>query len=95
MNVWHICVVIHSRLTSDGCYHGEGTEIGYWGGGGVVPPPQTFTHAVIPLLPQDLYNPEVTLAQVSLPPEHITMLLNTFESFDLFQKVHTITSSSC
>eukprot|EP00731_Ephydatia_muelleri_P000672 Em0001g672a len=34
----------------------------------------------------DLYTPEVTLAQVSLPPEHITMLLNTFESFDLFQK---------
>lgn len=34
----------------------------------------------------DLYTPEVTLSQVSLPPEHTNILLNTFESFDLFQK---------
>ena len=38
-------------------------------------------------LPQDLYTPEVSLQDVALPDDHRQLLLNTFHSFDQFQKV--------
>ena len=37
---------------------------------------------------QDLYTPDVTLSDVALPEEHRQLLMNTFESFDQFQKVN-------
>ena len=36
---------------------------------------------------QDLYTPDVTLSDVALPEEHRQLLLNTFTSFEQFQKV--------
>ena len=44
-------------------------------------------------LPQDLYTPEVTLQDVALPEDHRQLLVNTFHSFDKFQKVSSSTAT--